>query len=37
VTFGVLLVLSLVVFTALSYAPALVLGPILEHLMQFRG
>ena len=36
-TFGVLLIVSLVILAALSFAPALVLGPILEHLAFFRA
>jgi len=32
-TFGIFLTVCLIVVTALSYLPALVLGPVLEHLM----
>jgi len=32
-TFGIFLTVCLIVFTALSYLPLLVLGPVLEHLM----
>jgi len=35
-TFGVLLAISLVVLTSLSYAAILVLGPVVEHLTLFR-
>jgi K+-transporting ATPase ATPase A chain len=37
VTFGVLLVASLIVLAGLSHLPALCLGPVLEHLQLFRG
>jgi K+-transporting ATPase ATPase A chain len=33
--FGLLLVASLLILTALSYLPALALGPVLEHLWLF--
>ena len=32
-TFGIFLTVCLIVVTALSYLPSLVLGPVLEHLM----
>jgi K+-transporting ATPase ATPase A chain len=35
--FGMLLVMSLLAMTGLSYLPMLCLGPVLEHLMLFRG
>jgi K+-transporting ATPase ATPase A chain len=35
--FGILLVVSLLAITGLSYLPMLCLGPVLEHLMLFSG
>jgi K+-transporting ATPase ATPase A chain len=35
--FAVFLIACLVIMTALCYVPALALGPVLEHLMLFRG
>jgi K+-transporting ATPase ATPase A chain len=37
VTFGVLLVASVIVMAGLSYLPVLCLGPVLEHLQLFGG
>ena len=35
--FAVFLIACLVIMTALCYVPVLALGPVLEHLMLFRG